>query len=208
MSQARLSFCGGMRTFLFCVSFVVLCPYGVWAEDSFTIGGGVKTIPFKSVTSFHRKSDVTPRVQPAQPQTFRFSKQASVNASVYSNKVLQVNTYRSVGAGQQIYPSASYGASASSHSQAASAVVSLPIHLGAADKWTQPQSPLSSNVQSLAAVDAGNGMMRIPGTGAGGDADDKPAIGEDVPLGDAVPFVLVLLLVYALMFKRNKYEKV
>lgn len=197
-----------MPMLLLCVVFVVLWPCGVRAEASFTIGGGVKTIPFNSVTSFHRKSDVTPRVQPVQPKTFRFSKQASVNASVYSNKVLQANTYRSVGGGQQVYPSVSYGASTTSYSQAASASVNLPIHLGAADKWTQPQSPLSSNVQSLAAVDAGNGMMRIPGTGAGGDADDKPAIGEDVPLGDAVPFVLVLLLVYALMFKRNKYEKV
>lgn len=191
-----------------CVLFVILCPCGVWAEASFAIGGGVKTIPFNSVASFHWKSDVTPRVYPAQPQTFRFSKQASANASVYSNKVLQANTYRSVGGGQQVYPSVSYGASTDSHSQATSASVNLPIHLGAADKWTQPQSPLSSNVQSLAAVDMESGMMRAPGTGAGGDADDKPAIGEDVPLGDAVPFVLVLLLVYALMFKRNKYEKV
>ena len=121
--------------------------------------------------------------------------------------MLQANTYRSVGGGQQVYPSVSYDASAA-YSQAASASVNLPIHLGAADKWTQPQSPLSSNVQSLAAVDMEGSMMRIPGTGAGGDADDKPAIDEDVPLGDAVPFVLVLLLVYALMFKRNKYEKV
>lgn len=190
-----------------CVLFVILCPCGVWAEASFAIGGGVKTNPFNSVASFHWKSDVTPRVQPAQPQTFRFSKQASANTSVYSNKVLQANTYRSVGGGQQVYPSVSYGASAA-YSQAASAAVSLPIHLGAADKWTQPQSPLSSNVQSLAAVDAGNGMMRIPGNGAGGDADDKPSFGKDAPVGDAVPFVLVLLLVYALMFKRNKYEKV
>lgn len=193
---------------LLCVVFVVLWPCGMRAEDSFTIGGGVKTIPFKSVTSFHRKSDVTPRVQPVQPKASRFSQQASVNASVYSNKVLQTNTYRSVGGGQQVYPSVSYGASTTSYSQAASASVNLPIHLGAADKWTQPQSPLSSNVQSLAAVDMEGGMMRIPGTGAGGDADDKPAIGEDAPLGDAVPFVLVLLFVYVLMFKRNKYEKV
>ena len=190
-----------------CVLFVILWPCGVWAEASFAIGGGVKTIPFNSVASFHWKSDVTPRVYPAQPQTFRFSKQASANTSVYSNKVLQANTYRSVGGGQQVYPSVSYGASAT-YSQAASASVNLPIHLGAADKWTQPLSPLSSNVQSLAAVDAGNGMMRAPGTGAGGDADDKPSLGEDVPVGNAVPFVLVLLFVYVVMLKRNKYEKV
>ena len=190
-----------------CVLFVILWPCGVWAEASFAIGGGVKTIPFNSVASFHWKSDVTPRVYPAQPQTFRFSKQASANTSVYSNKVLQANTYRSVGGGQQVYPSVSYGASAT-YSQAASASVNLPIHLGAADKWTQPLSPLSSNVQSLAAVDAGNGMMRAPGTGAGGDADDKPSFGEDVPVGNAVPFVLVLLFVYVVMLKRNKYEKV
>lgn len=206
MSQDKLFLCNGMQFLPLCVLFVILCPCGVWAEASFAIGGGVKTNPFNSVASFNWKSEVAPRVQ-VQPKTFRLSQQASLNASVYSNKVLQANTYRSVGGGQQVYPSVSYDASAA-YSQAASAVVSLPIHLGAADKWTQPQSPLSSNVQSLAAVDAGNGMMRIPGTGAGGDADDKPAIGEDVPLGDAVPFVLVLLLVYALMFKRNKYEKV
>lgn len=207
MSQDKLFLCNGMQFLPLCVLFVILCPCGVWAEASFAIGGGVKTVPFNSVASFHWKSDVTPRVYPAQPQTFRFSKQASANASVYSNKVLQANTYRSVGGGQQVYPSVSYGASAA-YSQAASASVNLPIHLGAADKWTQPQSSLSSNVQSLAAVDMEGSMMRIPGTGAGGDADDKPAIDEDVPLGDAVPFVLVLLLVYALMFKRNKYEKV
>lgn len=207
MSQDKLFLCNGMQFLPLCVLFVILWPCGASAEASFTIGGGVKTIPFNSVASFNRKSDVTPRVYPAQSQTFHFSKQASVNASVYSNKVLQANTYRSVGGGQQVYPSVSYGASAA-YSQAASASVNLPIHLGAADKWTQPQSPLSSNVQSLAAVDAGNGMMRAPGTGAGGDADDKPSFGEDVPVGNAVPFVLVLLFVYVVMFKRNKYEKV
>lgn len=207
MSQDKLFLCNGMQFLPLCVLFVILCPCGVWAEASFAIGGGVKTNPFNSVTSFNRKSDVTPRVYPAQPQTFRFSKQASANASVYSNKVLQANTYRSVGGGQQLYPSVSYGASAA-YSQAASVSVNLPIHLGAADKWTQPQSPLSSNVQSLAAVDMEGGMMHIPGTGAEGDADDKPSLGEDVPVGNAVPFVLILLFVYVLMFKRNKYEKV
>ena len=54
----------------------------------------------------------------------------------------------------------------------------------------------------------GNGMMRAPGTGAGGDADDKPSFDEDVPVGNAVPFVLVLLFVYVVILKRNKYEKV
>lgn len=209
LNQYKLSFCCNWNMWvLFSSLFLMLLfPVGVYPKCLVELNGGVETIPFNSVTSFNRKLDVTPRVYPAQPQTFRFSKQASANASVYSNKVLQANTYRSVGGGQQVYPSVSYGASAT-YSQAASASVNLPIHLGAADKWTQPQSPLSSNVQSLAAVDMEGGMMHIPGTGAGGDADDKPSFGEDVPVGNAVPFVLVLLLVYALMFKRNKYEKV
>ena len=102
MSQDKLFLCNGMQFLPLCVLFVILWPCGVWAEASFAIGGGVKTVPFNSVASFYWKSDVTPRVYPAQPQTFRFSKQASANASVYSNKVLQANTYRSVGGGQQL----------------------------------------------------------------------------------------------------------
>ena len=186
-----------------CVLFVILWPCGVWAEASFAIGGGVKTIPFNSVTSFHWKSDVTPRVYPAQPQTFRFSKQASANASVYSNKVLQANTYRSVGGGQQVYPSVSYGASAA-YSQAASASVNLPIHLGAADKWTQPQSPLSSNVQSLAAVDMAVMQKDRPvGPVTGGD-DEIPGV---VPVGNGIPVALFLCVVYVFV-KSYRRERV
>lgn len=186
-----------------CVLFVILWPCGVWAEASFAIGGGVKTVPFNSVTSFHWKSDVTPRVYPAQPQTFRFSKQASANASVYSNKVLQANTYRSVGGGQQVYPSVSYGASAA-YSQAASASVNLPIHLGAADKWTQPQSPLSSNVQSLAAVDMAVMQKDRPvGPVTGGD-DEIPGV---VPVGNGIPVALFLCVVYVFV-KSYRRERV
>lgn len=186
-----------------CVLFVILWPCGVWAEASFAIGGGVKTIPFKSVTSFHRKSDVTPRVYPAQPQTFRFSKQASANASVYSNKVLQANTYRSVGGGQQVYPSVSYGASAA-YSQAASASVNLPIHLGAADKWTQPQSPLSSNVQSLAAVDMAVMQKDRPVGPIEGSDTDIPGV---VPVGNGIPVALFLCVVYVFV-KSYRRERV
>lgn len=186
-----------------CVLFVILCPCGVWAEASFAIGGGVKTVPFNSVASFHWKSDVTPRVYPAQPQTFRFSKQASANASVYSNKVLQANTYRSVGGGQQVYPSVSYGASAA-YSQAASASVNLPIHLGAADKWTQPQSSLSSNVQSLAAVDMAVMQKDRPvGPVTGGD-DEIPGV---VPVGNGIPVALFLCVVYVFV-KSYRRERV
>lgn len=203
MSLARLSLCGGMRTFLLCLSFVVLCPYGVWAETSLVLGMESKRLPFNSVASFHRKSDVTPRVQSVQPKTFRFSKQASVNASVYSNKVLQANTYRSVGGGQQVYPSVSYGASAA-YSQAASASVNLPIHLGAADKWTQPQSPLSSNVQSLAAVDMAVMQKDRPvGPVTGGD-DEIPGV---VPVGNGIPVVLFLCVVYVFV-KSYRRERV
>ena len=203
MSQDKLFLCNGMPFLPLCVLFVILCPCGVWAEASFTIGGGVKTVPFNSVASFHWKSDVTPRVYPAQPQTFRFSKQASANASVYSNKVLQANTYRSVGGGQQVYPSVSYGASAA-YSQAASASVNLPIHLGAADKWTQPQSPLSSNVQSLAAVDmAGMQKDRPVGPVTGGD-DEIPGV---VPVGNGIPVALFLCVVYVFV-KSYRRERV
>lgn len=204
MSQDRLFLCSGMPMLLLCVVFVVLWPCGVWAEASFTIGGGVKTIPFKSVTSFHRKSDVTPRVQPVQPKTFRFSQQASVNASVYSNKVLQVNAYRSVGGGQQVYPSVSYGASSAYHSQAASAAVSLPIHLGAADKWTQPQSPLSSNVQSLAAVDM---AVMQKGRPVGPVEVGDPDIPGVVPVEDGIPVLLLLCMVYVFV-KSYRRERV
>ena len=200
MSQDKLFLCNGMPFLPLCVLFVILCPCGVWAEASFTIGGGVKTVPFNSVASFHWKSDVTPRVYPAQPQTFRFSKQASANASVYSNKVLQANTYRSVGGGQQVYPSVSYGASAA-YSQAASASVNLPIHLGAADKWTQPQSPLSSNVQSLAAVDMAVMQKDRPvGPVTGGD-DEIPGV---VPVGNGIPVALFLCVVYVFV---NSYRR-
>ena len=203
MSQDKLFLCNGMQFLPLCVLFVILWPCGVWAEASFTIGGGVKTIPFNSVTSFHWKSDVTPRVYPAQPQTFRFSKQASANASVYSNKVLQANTYRSVGGGQQVYPSVSYGASAA-YSQAASASVNLPIHLGAADKWTQPQSPLSSNVQSLAAVDMAVMQKDRPvGPVTGGD-DEIPGV---VPVGNGIPVALFLGVVYVFV-KSYRRERV
>lgn len=203
MSQDKLFLCNGMQFLPLCVLFVILWPCGVWAEASFAIGGGVKTIPFNSVTSFHWKSDVTPRVYPAQPQTFRFSKQASANASVYSNKVLQANTYRSVGGGQQVYPSVSYGASAA-YSQAASASVNLPIHLGAADKWTQPQSPLSSNVQSLAAVDMAVMQKDRPvGPVTGGD-DEIPGV---VPVGNGIPVALFLCVVYVFV-KSYRRERV
>lgn len=203
MSQDKLFLCNGMPFLPLCVLFVILCPCGVWAEASFAIGGGVKTIPFNSVTSFHWKSDVTPRVYPAQPQTFRFSKQASANASVYSNKVLQANTYRSVGGGQQVYPSVSYGASAA-YSQAASASVNLPIHLGAADKWTQPLSPLSSNVQSLAAVDMAVMQKDRPvGPVTGGD-DEIPGV---VPVGNGIPVALFLCVVYVFV-KSYRRERV
>lgn len=203
MSQDKLFLCNGMQFLPLCVLFVILWPCGVWAEASFTIGGGVKTVPFNSVTSFHWKSDVTPRVYPAQPQTFRFSKQASANASVYSNKVLQANTYRSVGGGQQVYPSVSYGASAA-YSQAASASVNLPIHLGAADKWTQPQSPLSSNVQSLAAVDMAVMQKDRPvGPVTGGD-DEIPGV---VPVGNGIPVALFLCVVYVFV-KSYRRERV
>ena len=203
MSQDKLFLCNGMPFLPLCVLFVILWPCGVWAEASFAIGGGVKTIPFNSVTSFHWKSDVTPRVYPAQPQTFRFSKQASANASVYSNKVLQANTYRSVGGGQQVYPSVSYGASAA-YSQAASASVNLPIHLGAADKWTQPQSPLSSNVQSLAAVDMAVMQKDRPvGPVTGGD-DEIPGV---VPVGNGIPVALFLCVVYVFV-KTYRRERV
>lgn len=203
MSQDKLFLCNGMQFLPLCVLFVILWPCGVWAEASFTIGGGVKTIPFNSVTSFHWKSDVTPRVYPAQPQTFRFSKQASANVSVYSNKVLQANTYRSVGGGQQVYPSVSYGASAA-YSQAASASVNLPIHLGAADKWTQPQSPLSSNVQSLAAVDMAVMQKDRPvGPIEGGDTD-IPGV---VPIGNGIPVALFLCVVYVFV-KSYRRERV
>ncbi|MBO8459443.1 MAG: hypothetical protein IAA73_03815 [Bacteroidetes bacterium] len=203
MSQDKLFLCNGMPFLPLCVLFVILWPCGVWAEASFAIGGGVKTIPFNSVTSFHWKSDVTPRVYPAQPQTFRFSKQASANASVYSNKVLQANTYRSVGGGQQVYPSVSYGASAA-YSQAASASVNLPIHLGAADKWTQPQSPLSSNVQSLAAVDMAVMQKDRPvGPVTGGD-DEIPGV---VPVGNGIPVALFLCVVYVFV-KSYRRERV
>lgn len=203
MSQDKLFLCNGMPFLPLCVLFVILCPCGVWAEASFTIGGGVKTVPFNSVASFHWKSDVTPRVYPAQPQTFRFSKQASANASVYSNKVLQANTYRSVGGGQQVYPSVSYGASAA-YSQAASASVNLPIHLGAADKWTQPQSPLSSNVQSLAAVDMAVMQKDRPvGPVTGGD-DEIPGV---VPVGNGIPVALFLCVVYVFV-KSYRRERV
>lgn len=203
MSQDKLFLCNGMQFLPLCVLFVILWPCGVWAEASFAIGGGVKTVPFNSVTSFHWKSDVTPRVYPAQPQTFRFSKQASANASVYSNKVLQANTYRSVGGGQQVYPSVSYGASAA-YSQAASASVNLPIHLGAADKWTQPQSPLSSNVQSLAAVDMAVMQKDRPvGPVTGGD-DEIPGV---VPVGNGIPVALFLCVVYVFV-KSYRRERV
>lgn len=203
MSQARLSFCGGMRTFLFCLSFAVLCPYGVWAETSLVLGMESKRLPFNSVASFNWKSEVAPRVQ-VQPKASRFSQQASVNASVYSNKVLQVNAYRSVGGGQQAYPSVSYGASTDSHSQATSASVNLPIHLGAADKWTQPQSPLSSNVQSLAAVDASVMQKGRPvGPVTGGD-DEIPGV---VPVGNGIPVVLFLCVVYVFV-KSYRRERV
>lgn len=203
MSQDKLFLCNGMQFLPLCVLFVILCPCGVWAEASFAIGGGVKTNPFNSVASFHWKSDVTPRVQPAQPQTFRFSKQASANASVYSNKVLQANTYRSVGGGQQVYPSVSYGAS-TAYSQAASASVNLPIHLGAADKWTQPQSPLSSNVQSLAAVDMAVMQKDRPvGPVTGGD-DEIPGV---VPVGNGIPVALFLCVVYVFV-KSYRRERV
>ena len=203
MSQDKLFLCNGMQFLPLCVLFVILCPCGVWAEASFAIGGGVKTVPFNSVASFHWKSDVTPRVYPAQPQTFRFSKQASANASVYSNKVLQANTYRSVGGGQQVYPSVSYGASAA-YSQAASASVNLPIHLGAADKWTQPQSPLSSNVQSLAAVDMAVMQKDRPvGPVTGGD-DEIPGV---VPVGNGIPVALFLCVVYVFV-KSYRRERV
>ena len=203
MSQDKLFLCNGMPFLPLCVLFVILWPCGVWAEASFASGGGVKTIPFNSVTSFHWKSDVTPRVYPAQPQTFRFSKQASANASVYSNKVLQANTYRSVGGGQQVYPSVSYGASAA-YSQAASASVNLPIHLGAADKWTQPQSPLSSNVQSLAAVDMAVMQKDRPvGPVTGGD-DEIPGV---VPVGNGIPVALFLCVVYVFV-KSYRRERV
>ena len=204
MSQDKLFLCNGMQFLPLCVLFVILCPCGVWAEASFAIGGGVKTNPFNSVASFHWKSDVTPRVYPAQPQTFRFSKQASANASVYSNKVLQANTYRSVGGGQQVYPSVSYGASTASYSQAASASVNLPIHLGAADKWTQPQSPLSSNVQSLAAVDMAVMQKDRPvGPVTGGD-DEIPGV---VPVGNGIPVALFLCVVYVFV-KSYRRERV
>lgn len=203
MSQDKLFLCNGMQFLPLCVLFVILCPCGVWAEASFAIGGGVKTNPFNSVASFHWKSDVTPRVYPAQPQTFRFSKQASANASVYSNKVLQANTYRSVGGGQQVYPSVSYGASAA-YSQAASASVNLPIHLGAADKWTQPQSPLSSNVQSLAAVNMAVMQKDRPvGPVTGGD-DEIPGV---VPVGNGIPVALFLCVVYVFV-KSYRRERV
>lgn len=203
MSQDKLFLCSGMQFLLLCVFFVIVWPCGVRAEASFTIGGGVKTIPFNSVTSFNRKSDVTPRVQSVQPKTFRFSQPASVNASVYSNKVLQANTYRSVGGGQQVYPSASYGASAA-YSQAASASVNLPIHLGAADKWTQPQSPLSSNVQSLAAMDMAVMQKDRPvGPVTGGD-DEIPGV---VPVGDGIPVALFLCVVY-MFVKSYRRERV
>lgn len=203
MSQDKLFLCNGMPFLPLCVLFVILCPCGVWAEASFAIGGGVKTVPFNSVASFHWKSDVTPRVYPAQPQTFRFSKQASANASVYSNKVLQANTYRSVGGGQQVYPSVSYGASAA-YSQAASASVNLPIHLGAADKWTQPQSPLSSNVQSLAAVDMAVMQKDRPvGPVTGGD-NEIPGV---VPVGNGIPVALFLCVVYVFV-KSYRRERV
>ena len=203
MSQDKLFLCNGMQFLPLCVLFVILCPCGVWAEASFAIGGGVKTVPFNSVASFHWKSDVTPRVYPAQPQTFRFSKQASANASVYSNKVLQANTYRSVGGGQQVYPSVSYGASAA-YSQAASASVNLPIHLGAADKWTQPQSSLSSNVQSLAAVDMAVMQKDRPvGPVTGGD-DEIPGV---VPVGNGIPVALFLCVVYVFV-KSYRRERV
>ena len=204
MSQDKLFLCNGMQFLPLCVLFVILWPCGVWAEASFTIGGGVKTIPFNSVTSFHWKSDVTPRVYPAQPQTFRFSKQASANASVYSNKVLQANTYRSVGGGQQVYPSVSYGASSAYHSQAASAAVSLPIHLGAADKWTQPQSPLSSNVQSLAAVDMAVMQKDRPVGPIEGSDTDIPGV---VPIGNGIPVALFLCVVYVFV-KSYRRERV
>lgn len=203
MSQDKLFLCNGMQFLPLCVLFVILWPCGVWAEASFAIGGGVKTNPFNSVASFHWKSDVTPRVYPAQPQTFRFSKQASANASVYSNKVLQANTYRSVGGGQQVYPSVSYDASAA-YSQAASASVNLPIHLGAADKWTQPQSPLSSNVQSLAAVDMAVMQKDRPvGPVTGGD-DEIPGV---VPVGNGIPVALFLCVVYVFL-KSYRRERV
>lgn len=203
MSQDKLFLCNGMQFLPLCVLFVILWPCGVWAEASFAIGGGVKTNPFNSVASFHWKSDVTPRVYPAQPQTFRFSKQASANASVYSNKVLQANTYRSVGGGQQVYPSVSYDASAA-YSQAASASVNLPIHLGAADKWTQPLSPLSSNVQSLAAVDAAVMQKGRPvGPVEGGDTD-IPGV---VPVEDGIPVLLLLCMVYVFL-KSYRRERV
>ena len=203
MSQDKLFLCNGMPFLPLCVLFVILCPCGVWAEASFAIGGGVKTIPFNSVASFNRKSDVTPRVYPAQSQTFHFSKQASANASVYSNKVLQANTYRSVGGGQQVYPSVSYGASAA-YSQAASASVNLPIHLGAADKWTQPQSPLSSNVQSLAAVDMAVMQKDRPvGPVTGGD-NEIPGV---VPVGNGIPVALFLCVVYVFV-KSYRRERV
>lgn len=204
MSQDKLFLCNGMPFLPLCVLFVILWPCGVRAEASFTIGGGVKTIPFNSVTSFHRKSDVTPHVYSVQPKASRFSQQTSVNASVYSNKVLQANTYRSVGGGQQVYPSVSYGASTASCSQAASASVNLPIHLGAADKWTQPQSPLSSNVQSLAAVDMAVMQKDRPvGPVTGGD-DEIPGV---VPVGNGIPVVLFLCVVYVFV-KSYRRERV
>lgn len=203
MSQDKLFLCNGMQFLPLCVLFVILWPCGVWAEASFAIGGGVKTIPFNSVTSFNRKLDVTPRVYPAQPQTFRFSKQASANASVYSNKVLQANTYRSVGGGQQVYPSVAYGASAA-YSQAASASVNLPIHLGAADKWTQPQSPLSSNVQSLAAVDMAVMQKDRPVGPIEGSDTDIPGV---VPVGNGIPVALFLCVVYVFV-KSYRRERV
>lgn len=204
MSQDKLFLCNGMPFLPLCVLFVILCPCGVWAEASFAIGGGVKTIPFNSVASFNRKSDVTPRVYPAQSQTFHFSKQASVNASVYSNKVLKANTYRSVGGGQQVYPSVSYGASTASYSQAASASVNLPIHLGAADKWTQPQSPLSSNVQSLAAMDA---AVMQKGRPVGPVEGSDPNIPGVVPIGNGIPVALFLCMVYVFV-KSYRRERV
>lgn len=205
LNQYKLSFCCNWNMWvLFSSLFLMLLfPVGVYPKCLVELNGGVETIPFNSVTSFNRKLDVTPRVYPAQPQTFRFSKQASANASVYSNKVLQANTYRSVGGGQQVYPSVSYGASAA-YSQAASASANLPIHLGAADKWTQPQSPLSSNVQSLAAVDMAVMQKDRPvGPVTGGD-DEIPGV---VPVGNGIPVALFLCVVYVFV-KSYRRERV
>lgn len=204
MNQDRLFFCGGMQMLLICVCLVLSCSPGVHAKPTVGSGTKVEMIPFSSVSSFNRKSEVTPHVQPVQPQTFRFSKSAPVNASVYSHKAVQMNAYRSVGGGQQVYPSVSYGASSAYHSQAASASVNTPIHLGAADKWTQPQSPLSSNVQSLAAVDAAVMQKGRPvGPVEGGDPD-IPGV---VPVENGISVLVFLCMVYVFV-KSYRRERV